>query len=171
MQYFLDALKGTRDACLLGELFCRRPVLTDPVPSLRRALRPDAPVVCSGFGLDRWIVSIYPCRPNAVRSSFRAPLLLPTLRSDSGPEFGFRSRSALRSDSVSGSRFRSGSALRSDSVPEPASSRGPMLRPTGFWRPQSMLKSGGYLDSSPNCAHEIGVTARPHEDRLSHQPL
>ena len=45
MQYFLDALEGTRDACLLGELFCRRPVLTDPVPSPRRALRPGAPPV------------------------------------------------------------------------------------------------------------------------------
>ena len=32
---------------------CIQPVLTDPVPSPRRALRPDAPVVCSGFGFDR----------------------------------------------------------------------------------------------------------------------
>ena len=41
LQYFLDALGGARDARLLGELFCRRPVLTDPIPSPRRALRPD----------------------------------------------------------------------------------------------------------------------------------
>ena len=54
MQYFFDALEGTREACFLGELFCRRPVLTDPVPSPGRALRPDAPVVCSGFGLDSY---------------------------------------------------------------------------------------------------------------------
>ena len=46
-------MEGTREACFLGELLCRRPVLTDPVPSPRRALRPDAPVVCSGFGFDR----------------------------------------------------------------------------------------------------------------------
>ena len=49
----LDALVGTRDACLLGGLFCRRPILTDPAPPPRRALRPDPPVVCSGFGFDR----------------------------------------------------------------------------------------------------------------------
>ena len=48
-----DALEGTRDACLLGGLFCRRPVLTDPAPPPRRALRPDLPVVCSGFRIDR----------------------------------------------------------------------------------------------------------------------
>ena len=49
-----DALGGTRDACLLGELFCRRPVLPDPAPPPRRAPRPDPPVVCPGFGLDRF---------------------------------------------------------------------------------------------------------------------
>ena len=52
MQYFFDALEGTRVACFLGELFCRRPVLIDSIPSPRRALRPDAPVICSGFGID-----------------------------------------------------------------------------------------------------------------------
>ena len=52
-QYVLDALEGTRKACFLGGLFCRRPVLTDPAPSPRRALRPDPPVVCSSFGLDK----------------------------------------------------------------------------------------------------------------------
>ena len=31
----------------------RRPVQTDSTPSPRRALHPDPPVVCSGFGLDR----------------------------------------------------------------------------------------------------------------------
>ena len=36
-----------------GRLFCRRPVLTDPAPPPRRALRPDPPVVCSGFGFDK----------------------------------------------------------------------------------------------------------------------
>ena len=49
-----DALGGTRDACLLGELFCRRPVLLGPAPPPRRAPRPDPPVVCPGFGLDRY---------------------------------------------------------------------------------------------------------------------
>ena len=50
MLCFLDAFEGAREACFLCELFCRRPVLTDPVPSPRRALRPDAPVVCSILG-------------------------------------------------------------------------------------------------------------------------
>ena len=48
-----DALGGTRDACLLGALFCRRPVLPGPAPPLRRAPRPDPPVVCPGFGFDK----------------------------------------------------------------------------------------------------------------------
>ena len=39
-QRVFDALEGTRDACILGELFCRRPVLPDPAsPS---AVRPDS---------------------------------------------------------------------------------------------------------------------------------
>ena len=41
-----DALKGAREACFLGEQFCWHPVLPDPAPPLRRALRLDAPVVC-----------------------------------------------------------------------------------------------------------------------------
>ena len=45
MRRFFDALEGTRDACLLGELFCRRPVLTSPAPPPRRALRPDRSLV------------------------------------------------------------------------------------------------------------------------------
>ena len=48
-----DALEGTRGAYLLGELFCRRPVLPSPAPPPRRAPRPDPPVVCPGFGLDK----------------------------------------------------------------------------------------------------------------------
>ena len=42
-----------RDACLPGELFCRRPILRNPAPPPRRAPRPDPPVVCLGSGLDR----------------------------------------------------------------------------------------------------------------------
>ena len=37
---FFDALEGTRGACFLGELFCRRHILTDPAPPLRCALDP-----------------------------------------------------------------------------------------------------------------------------------
>ena len=48
-----DALERPRDACLLGELFCWHPVLPDPAPPPRRAPRPDPPVVCPGFGLDK----------------------------------------------------------------------------------------------------------------------
>ena len=50
-----DVLGGTRDACLLGELFCRHPVPPRPAPPLRRAPRPDPPVVCLGFGFDRFL--------------------------------------------------------------------------------------------------------------------
>ena len=54
----LDALAGTKDPCFLGEQFCRHSVLLDPASSVRpcRAPRPDPPVVCPGFGLDRFIV-------------------------------------------------------------------------------------------------------------------
>ena len=52
-----DAFGGTREVCFLGEEFCWHPVLPDPAPPLRRALRPDAPVVCSAFGFDKLFVS------------------------------------------------------------------------------------------------------------------
>ena len=51
-----DALEGTRDACLLGVLFCWRLVLPGAAPPPRRAPRPDSPVVCPGFGFDRSIL-------------------------------------------------------------------------------------------------------------------
>ena len=51
---FFDALGGTRVACLLGELFCRRSILPGPAPPPRRAPRRDPPVVCPGFGFDKW---------------------------------------------------------------------------------------------------------------------
>ena len=38
-RHVVDVLEGTRDTCLLGELFSRRPVLPDPAPP--SALRPD----------------------------------------------------------------------------------------------------------------------------------
>ena len=50
---FFDALDGTRDICLLGEMFCRRPVLLCPAPPPRRAPRLEPPVVCPGFGFDK----------------------------------------------------------------------------------------------------------------------
>ena len=37
----------------LGEQFCWHPVVLDLAPPLRLALRPDAPVVCPGFGFDK----------------------------------------------------------------------------------------------------------------------
>ena len=48
-----DALEGTREARFLGEQFCWHPVLPDPALPPRRAPRPDPPVVCPGFGIDR----------------------------------------------------------------------------------------------------------------------
>ena len=49
----LEALEGTRDACLLGEQFCWHPILPDPAPPPRRAPRPDPLVVCPGFGFNK----------------------------------------------------------------------------------------------------------------------
>ena len=49
-----DAFKDTKEACFRGEQFCWHPVLPEPAPPLRRAPRPDPPVVCSGFGIDRF---------------------------------------------------------------------------------------------------------------------
>ena len=49
----IDALGGMRDACFLGELFCRRPVPSGPALPPCRALRPDLGVLCPGFGLYR----------------------------------------------------------------------------------------------------------------------
>ena len=43
---FFDALEGMRDACLLGELFCRRPVLAGPAPPSLPAVRPDRTSPC-----------------------------------------------------------------------------------------------------------------------------
>ena len=53
---FYDASESTREACLLGGQFCWHPVLPDPAPPLRHALRPDLPVVCPGCGLDRLLI-------------------------------------------------------------------------------------------------------------------
>ena len=64
-----DAWGGTRDACLLGVLFCRRPVLLGSAPPPRRAPRPDPPVVCPGFGFDRWVPDPIPaCHVSVVPS-------------------------------------------------------------------------------------------------------
>ena len=52
---FHDALESTRVLCLLGEQFCWHPVPRDPAPPPRCAPRPDLPVVCPGFGLDRYM--------------------------------------------------------------------------------------------------------------------
>ena len=52
MRRVFDALEGTGEACFQGEQFCWHPVLPDPAPPPRRALRPDAPVVCPDFGFD-----------------------------------------------------------------------------------------------------------------------
>ena len=51
-----DRLGGARDGCLLGEPTRRRPVLPVPAPLRRPAVRrpPDPPVICPGFGLDKF---------------------------------------------------------------------------------------------------------------------
>ena len=51
----LDALGGTRDACLLVALFFPRPVLLGPTLPPSRAPRPELPVVFPGFGFDKSI--------------------------------------------------------------------------------------------------------------------
>ena len=42
-RHVFDALEGMRDACLLDELFCRRPVLPDPAPPPALRLDPTRP--------------------------------------------------------------------------------------------------------------------------------
>ena len=49
-----DALESARKGCSLGERFCWQTVLPEPAPPPRRAPRRDPPVVCPGFGLDRY---------------------------------------------------------------------------------------------------------------------
>ena len=46
---FFDASEGTGDTCLLGDLFCRRPILPGSAPLPSRAPRPDPSVVCPVF--------------------------------------------------------------------------------------------------------------------------
>ena len=58
---FFEALEGTVDFCFLGEKFCWHAILPDPARPLRRALRPDPPVVCPGFGFDSFGVQNHKC--------------------------------------------------------------------------------------------------------------
>ena len=51
---FVDALERTVDFCFLCKCFCWHPILPDPAPLLGQALRPEPPVVCLGFGFDRF---------------------------------------------------------------------------------------------------------------------
>ena len=53
-QTVFDALEGTKEDCPLGEQFCWHPDLPDTAPPRRHATRPDPPVVCPDFGLDRF---------------------------------------------------------------------------------------------------------------------
>ena len=53
MQRFCNSLKGKREAWFLGDQFRWHPVLPDPARP-RRAPRHDPPVVCPGFGLDKF---------------------------------------------------------------------------------------------------------------------
>ena len=46
-------MENDRGCVLLGELCCWRPFLPDAAPPPDGAARPDLPVVCPGFGLDR----------------------------------------------------------------------------------------------------------------------
>ena len=50
-----DALEGTSEACSLDEYFCLHTVLPDFASPPCRAPRPDPPVVCPGFGLDKFL--------------------------------------------------------------------------------------------------------------------
>ena len=55
-----DSLEGTMKANFLGAQFCWHPVLPDPTPPSRCTLRPDAPLVCPGFGFDRFFIKNTP---------------------------------------------------------------------------------------------------------------
>ena len=62
-----DALESARKVCSPGAQFCWRTVVLDPAPPPRRAPRCDLPVVCPGFGFDRFI------RTKTHRSTVRQP--------------------------------------------------------------------------------------------------
>ena len=61
LQFVPYALKNTKDACFLVEHFCRRSVLTDPIPSPRCAFRIDAPVICSDLDSTVFLHTILKC--------------------------------------------------------------------------------------------------------------
>ena len=48
-----DAFESTSDACLLGELFCRRPVQLGAARAAHCTTSPDTPVVHPSFGFDK----------------------------------------------------------------------------------------------------------------------
>ena len=56
---FFDALKETMDFCSLAEQVYRHSTLPDLARPLRRAFRPDSPVVCPGFGFDWYVNPFY----------------------------------------------------------------------------------------------------------------
>ena len=53
-----DALESAGKDCSLGEQFCWQTVLPDPTPPPRRAPRRDPPVVCPGFGFDKYLCDV-----------------------------------------------------------------------------------------------------------------
>ena len=110
---FFDALEGTVNFCFLGEKFCWHPILPDPARPLRRALRPDPPVICPGFGFDNKYELDCSCFRRDVQDSVL--------------------------DSLEGKRegcLRAGSTQRRPVLPSPAPLCRPAVRrpdPTGPW--------------------------------------
>ena len=63
-------MENTKDLLFLGEQFCWHPILPDPARPPRRAPRPDPPVVCPGFGFDRYKLDCSCFRRNVQDSVF-----------------------------------------------------------------------------------------------------
>ena len=148
----LRCFGGCEGGLFLGEHFCWHPVLPEPASPLRRALLPDAPVVCSGFGFDR----LCSLGSSVGKLSCPTPPRHPAARPDATRPWysGFWNRqvkyeldcSCFRRnvqdsvlDSLEGKRegcFLAGSTQRRPALPSPAPPRRPAVRrsdPAGPW--------------------------------------
>ena len=114
---------GGYEECLsLGDQFCWHPVLPDPTPQPRRAPRPEPPVVCPCFGLDKYELDC---------SCFRRDVQDSVFYSQGGKREGC---------------LLAGSTRRRPVLPSPAPPRRPAVRrpdPTGPWCVRVLDSTGG----------------------------
>ena len=74
-----DALESAREDCSQGAPFYWRTVLPDPAPPPRHEPRRDPPVVCPGFGLDKFELTEQLGAENLLRAkkTLAEPLMSP----------------------------------------------------------------------------------------------